>query len=62
MKIKDMIKILKTYENQDAEIILAFEDGIDNTTYTFAGDDTSAGGYVDILVNGYFEPYKEDEE
>lgn len=32
MKIKDMIKILKTYENQDAEIILAFEDGIDNTT------------------------------
>lgn len=60
MKIREIVKILKKFENQDAELILAFEDGVDDTTYQFAGDDTSSFGYVDILVNGYFERYQEE--
>lgn len=61
MKIKEMINILSKFENQDAELILAFEDGVDVTNYEFAGDDTSSNGYVDLLVNGYFEEYIEEE-
>jgi len=54
MKIKDLIKELKKYENQDAKVLLTIgnEDGDTLSTSDFVCfSDTSADGYIELYVD-----------
>lgn len=55
MLVKDFIEMLKGIQNQEAELILAFNDGVDTTDYAMLEDTTNYSGYAYLSVNGYFD-------
>lgn len=52
MKVSEMIEELKKIQNQEAELILAFDDGVDTTDYAFIEDNTAYSDYVYLTVTG----------
>lgn len=52
MKISEFIEELKKFQNQNAELILAFDDGVDTTDYAFMEDNTVYSDYAYLTVKG----------